>query len=302
MVELDVTALNAAGGDPSFRNAGGTVYGPYLLTTGHFKFTMYLPAGQTGVAVYCPASSTITIDNFIIKEAPIPPGTAVPYPFANLIRFRLAGNINGIMINDVLVYPASEGAGTTLHGISGSWADVTTTANMSWTNSASTNAFCFNLINGFTVNGTTNIPALLDGTLDAEGNAISNPGGYVHNGAEVSLVWANGTNTYAELLALGPITNGPIAHALYYTNTPSSTPDTFCNQSNGVWAVTGGKEVASYTYPDEGLFTLAGVDYTGFSDSGLDLTNAAPTFAYDVYEFTRVAYAEDPIVLSGGNQ
>jgi len=32
------------------------------------------------------------------------------------------------------------------------------------------------------------IPALADGTLAADGSAITNPGGYVHNGSECSLI------------------------------------------------------------------------------------------------------------------
>ena len=60
-----------------------------------------------------------------------------------------------------------------------------------------------------------------DPTKDVLGAALTNPGGSVHNGAECSLVLANGTaNTYAQLLALPGATtnaNGAIT-SLYITN------------------------------------------------------------------------------------
>lgn len=51
-------------------------------------------------------------------------------------------------------------------------------------------------------------------------------------------------------------------------------------------------------YPDEGLFTLSGVDYTGFLDSGLSLTNTSPAYSYEVAEWTRVAENGESIVAA----
>lgn len=105
----------------------------------------------------------------------------------------------------------------------------------------------YDLVNGttttFSGSGSfvkTYTPALSDGSADALGNEITNPGGYVHNGFEGSLVWAGGTNTLAGLQALNGATNLPIKNVYYFDSAPSALfTNTIINIApwNGVWEV-----------------------------------------------------------------
>jgi len=77
---------------------------------------------------------------------------------------------------------------------------------------------------------------------DVLGNELTNPGGFVHNGGQYSLVTAAGTNTYADLISWGPTTNGVIENVLVYTNAPANTNllNTWSLQNSSVWTNTGG--------------------------------------------------------------
>ena len=67
---------------------------------------------------------------------------------------------------------------------------------------------------------------------------------------------------------------------------------------NGHGASTG----QSSTLPDEGMVSLAGLDYSGFSIFPVAVVTNQPTLEYDVYEWTRIADEDGVIITSGGDQ
>ena len=86
--------------------------------------------------------------------------------------------------------PMSESAGSTLYDASGNGHNATMvnfTLPDAWINDDTGKIMPHNLVYGFAQSGDIKIPALHDGSVDATGGSLSNPGGYWHNGAEVVL-------------------------------------------------------------------------------------------------------------------
>lgn len=84
--------------------------------------------------------------------------------------------------------PLSEGAGTTIYDVSWNWnhwTAVNTTEASFW--GSTQDLYHYNLLNGFRQSWNVKIPALVDGSGAADGNAITNPAGDRHNGAETKL-------------------------------------------------------------------------------------------------------------------
>lgn len=54
-------------------------------------------------------------------------------------------------------------------------------------------------------------------------------------------------------------------------------------------------------YPEDGLYLLDGVDYSGFSAYDISVTNSvSPSTSYEVAEWTRIAGSGDPVIIAGG--
>lgn len=93
-------------------------------------------------------------------------------------------------------YPFSEGSGSVIHDVSGNGNHGTVISNNLsgyWENTQ--DDFHWSLAQGFTSDGDVEVPALSDGSADANGNHITNPAGPWHNGATTNLqlsgsVWA----------------------------------------------------------------------------------------------------------------
>jgi hypothetical protein len=94
-----------------------------------------------------------------------------------------AGTVSQIKINGVLYFPCEEGNGSTAYDVvPGSGADGFISGG-AW---AAGDFPSYNLEKGYYQNGVTLIPALSDGTLAADGSALTAAGGITHNGCEVS--------------------------------------------------------------------------------------------------------------------
>ena len=85
----------------------------------------------------------------------------------------------------VLHAPLAEGNGTTIYDVSGNENHGTATnitESSFW--GTTQDEFHWNITKGFTLSGSTYIPALADGSTDAAGNPITNPAVATHNNAE----------------------------------------------------------------------------------------------------------------------
>lgn len=105
------------------------------------------------------------------------------------------GQLWGVKIwknGDLVFYsPAAEGLGGDIYdvteaNVSGTVNNAATGAGQSFWSQTQETLF-YNLENGFSYSGQKRIPALLDGSADAQGNTITNPAGDWHNDAETEL-------------------------------------------------------------------------------------------------------------------
>jgi len=110
------------------------------------------------------------------------------------------GVINGVIVGtseeDLLFnYPMEEGSGLP-YDVSGNGNHATSNT-ATWITADGIPSY--NLLNGFRVatqQTAPYIPALLDGTSAADGNPITNKGGYAHNGAECSILQTDAFNSF----------------------------------------------------------------------------------------------------------
>lgn len=150
-------------------------------------------------------------------------------------------------------YRFASGEGLTEYDVSGNGNHGTyTTADASAMAVTDNAATPWNLINGFDLwtNGVLDlrVPLLSDGTsIKGSGDTISGyewqskwAGGHLHNNAESTLQVGSDNYSYADMIAMGPTTNGVIDNLLVYTNAPSSTAalDIWCEINSGVYTNT----------------------------------------------------------------
>lgn len=136
-----------------------------------------------------------------------------------------------------LEYVCEEGAGSIVYDVSGNGNHGTITGG-TWTKVDGVSSY--QAVYGFTKSGSVYIPALPDGSADALGNPITNPGGYVHNGGGYSLLLNGVTNSYADLQLWERADGGPIRNALIYSAEPVTTnrANLYCDVFDGVWTNT----------------------------------------------------------------
>ena len=147
--------------------------------------------------------------------------------FGSLFPGRLA-DVQIYDNSDVLQYhyKCSEGSGTVLYDYSGNGRHITmvsTSDGVNWPNLQ--NEYHANIIDGFSDVAGVKVGRLTNGTLDAQGNTVTNPTGNWHNGAETQLDLTGGVAS-------------PFAYTMSnttfaYGDTPASVSCHFETNANG---------------------------------------------------------------------
>jgi len=125
-------------------------------------------------------------------------GTKLGRSVANTLPFN--GRVCDFQITGGSRYPLSEYSGATAHDVSGNGNHgtinnaTTTTGAGFWANTQ--DIFHWSLAKGFTASSGVEVPALADGSADADGNTISNPARVGHNGGITDLTLADGSWSY----------------------------------------------------------------------------------------------------------
>lgn len=133
-----------------------------------------------------------------------PPADLNRFAVGATLRSSASGLFNGSVYDlkisidgsTEIYYPFSEGSGSVIHDVSGNGNHGTVISNNLfdyWENTQ--DDFHWSLAQGFTSDGDVEVPALADGSADANGNPITNPAGPWHNGTKTNLqlsgsVWA----------------------------------------------------------------------------------------------------------------
>jgi len=91
--------------------------------------------------------------------------------------------------------PMSEGNGLDVYDVSGNGNHgvIINSNGNEWINTQ--DVFHWSICKGYTQVGTVKVPALEDGSADAQGNALTNPSGEFHNEAETKIDWTDGVET-----------------------------------------------------------------------------------------------------------
>jgi len=106
------------------------------------------------------------------------------------------GRIWNVKLDGVFHYPLSENSGTTAHDVLGNENHGTLMNGVTW---GTQDVYHYALANGFTRYGDgVEVPALVDGSADALGNAIRFPAGAWHNGCSTDLTLNDGTWLFNE--------------------------------------------------------------------------------------------------------
>lgn len=113
-------------------------------------------------------------------------GTATPTVGAGEITFD-AGTCWNLVLDSGHIFTFSEGDGLTAYNIGtgndGTW----TTSDEPALHAGTQDSYHHNWFYGFRLSSGVKIPALTDGSLAADGNAITNPAGTFHNGCETKV-------------------------------------------------------------------------------------------------------------------
>lgn len=227
------------------------------------------------------------------------------------------GGLSYLSISGLGEYTFASGPSAIEYDISGSGNHGTYTTSDANAMAVTSDAVMpWNIVNGCSVwtnATTTNYIPYMTGTTTPVTNSVAGMAlmydtgatNVVHNGAEQSLIWYGGTNTYSELLALGPITNGPIENILIYTNSVADTNslNTWCEENGGVWTNTyTAPPVASATYPDLYVYEPTNATFAAFASFNPPTNATTPdVLAPITYEYTPVAGAGESIILTGTN-
>lgn len=127
-------------------------------------------------------------------------------------------------------WPLAEGVGSIFYDVSGNGNHISITQAGTWSQDATGEMESYNLLNGCSVwtngastiyvpylNGSPVTNSVATYTLNREA-----PGGFLHNGAEVSMVTASGTNSVSTLQAMDGFSSWPIKNYYYYSSAPPS--------------------------------------------------------------------------------
>lgn len=107
-------------------------------------------------------------------------------------------NSNFEVLGDAeFIYPFSEGQGTTVYDVSGNDHTGSLFGPNTWINTQ--NNLHWSLAKGFSQVGDVQVPALLDGSADAQGNPITNPAGPWHNGASTDIQLPEGVWSFNQI-------------------------------------------------------------------------------------------------------
>lgn len=201
---IDTSAVSETRALWSFGNSVGRLY----TSSGVFKVG---GSGNTAVnvgdydnewhlySITLDASSNVT--SFSIDDIELWTGISAGTPDAdNRLKFgsRSASSVDGIFFKGKIgatfgcgrTWTNEETEGLTCYDVSSNDDDATITANTAIATIRAARgdgmeSWC--ALNGFRLSGTLQIPALADGTAAADGNAITNLGGYISNGADVDI-------------------------------------------------------------------------------------------------------------------
>lgn len=173
----------------------------------HVRFVRTGTTGQfykDGVATSMEASSVAS--SIFTGTDPVKIGFGSAYFGGSL--FDVAISCNGCSMR----FPLEEYSGTVAYNVystTNNAAITSPTAGIATMRAGRRDGTSYTAQYGFRLNGSVNTPALLDGSIAADGNPITNPGGFVHNAGAYSLITYGGvTNTYSEVLLLSnTITN-----------------------------------------------------------------------------------------------
>ena len=202
-------------------------------------------------------------------------------------------------------YPIQEGSGTVVYDVSDGNNDgtIVPSTTPSWT--TSDDIFSYNLLYGFSKPASVYIPALLDGTLAADGSAITNKGGHVHNGCEVTL-----TMTDPEILDSIEITIDGATADLDYLQMTGGKPHyqgVLATKTVDVSWSTGDSKWELSTFPGDVLHPTASGYFPPKTGWPLPPTTDSVSIAYNCWwisseEFAARTYADFVARVNGNDK